>query len=229
MYATLWSGNWQILWGLLLFPVNWIPLPSPAEVQSPSDMGSYLSSAWTCFHGEAPTTLNTTSGGTYVKELDAVCASSGGSAAEWFVIYLCFNVSFNLLFLWLVKRMSATWATIATVLCLDLTSLLSMSSFLEGDEATPVTLEQYYGLVLAGIAMWIYTLRDELDQDGQVVRGARDHNEARDLICSTLSTSFVGERVPVSGAANPLLHSQDIEEFRKGRVGGECGRLTILY
>ena len=35
MYATLWSGNWQIVWGLLMFPVNWIPLPSPAIVTPP--------------------------------------------------------------------------------------------------------------------------------------------------------------------------------------------------
>merc|ERR1719401_391618 len=26
-YATWWSGNFQVLWGLLLFWVNWIPLP----------------------------------------------------------------------------------------------------------------------------------------------------------------------------------------------------------
>jgi len=49
-------------------------------------------------------------------------------------------VSFNVLLLWLTKRMSATWATIATVLCLDLTCLFSMSPVLLGDEAQPVTI-----------------------------------------------------------------------------------------
>ena len=39
--------------------------------------------------------------------------------------------------------MSATWATIATVLCLDLTALFSMSPALMGEQAQPVTLQQY--------------------------------------------------------------------------------------
>lgn len=34
MYASLWAGNWQIVWGILLFPINWIPLPSPAQVHA---------------------------------------------------------------------------------------------------------------------------------------------------------------------------------------------------
>ena len=36
-----------------------------------------------------------------------------------------------------------------------------MSKTLMGDEATPVTLEQYFGLILAGIGMWVYNLVDE--------------------------------------------------------------------
>ena len=63
------------------------------------------------------------------------------------------QVTFNVLLLWLTKRMSATWATIATVLCLDLTSLFSMSKVLMGPEAVPVTTEQYFGLIIAGVAM----------------------------------------------------------------------------
>ena len=89
-----------------------------------------------------------------------------------FIVYLLFNVAFNVLLLWLTKRMSATWAAIATVLCLDITSLLSMSKVLMGSEATPVTLQQYLGLILAGIAMWVYNLRPERDVHGRLVQGA---------------------------------------------------------
>ena len=46
---------------------------------------------------------------------DGVCAAEGGSAALWFLIYILFNVVFNVLLLWLTKRMSATWAQIGTV------------------------------------------------------------------------------------------------------------------
>ena len=115
-----------------------------------------------CFVGVAPS--NSTG--------DLACASPGGSAAEWFVVYLLFNVSFNVLLLWLTKRMSATWATIATVLCLDLTALFSMSPALMGEEAHPVTLEQYLGLLLAAVAMWVYNLQPEKDRDGRDVEGA---------------------------------------------------------
>ena len=46
---------------------------------------------------------------------DGVCAAEGGSAALWFLIYILFNVVFNVLLLWLTKRMPATWAQIGTV------------------------------------------------------------------------------------------------------------------
>lgn len=162
MYATLWSGNWQIMWGLLLFPLNWIPLPSPAPRHTPSELGGYLHDSLTCFVGVAPT--NSTG--------DRACAAPGGAAALWFAVYLMFNVSFNVLLLWLTKRMSATWATIATVLCLDLTAVLSMSKALMGDEAQPVALQQYLGLCLAAIAMWVYNLQPERDVHGEIVEGA---------------------------------------------------------
>jgi len=42
------------------------------------------------------------------------------------------------------------------VLCLDLASVFSMSPYLMGSEAEPLTLQQWFGLVLAGIAMWVY-------------------------------------------------------------------------
>ena len=78
-------------------------------------MPQYLSATVTCFFGHIPT--NSTGG--VLTPGDEVCASPGGSAFVWFVVYLLFNVSFNVLLLWLTKRMSATWATIATVLGLD--------------------------------------------------------------------------------------------------------------
>jgi len=185
MYATLWSGNWQIVWGLLMFPANWIPLPSPAVVTTPADMGSYLRDTLICFFGRAPTD----------RPSDAVCASPGGSAFVWFMVYLVFNVSFNVLLLWLTKRMSATWATIATVLCLDLTCLFSMSRALMGDEAQSVTLEQYLGLLIAAIAMLVYNLRPELDKDGRQVEGvhAIESRASLPTVASFASDrSFVG-------------------------------------
>ena len=138
MYASWWSGNWQIMWGLLTFPLNWIPMPPPATNNPPLETGEFLVRAWACFFGAVPTNSTgqpylpssnvstVTPSVCNVSEVsysynpgDEVCAAEGGSAALWFLIYIVFNVVFNVLLLWLTKRMSATWAQIGTVLCLS--------------------------------------------------------------------------------------------------------------
>ena len=152
MYACLWSGYWQILWGFVMFPINWIRMPEPAQQNYPGETWDYMKNTTICFFGDVPDKNNVQ---------DQACAAGGGSAAYWFLWYLVFNVLFNVLLLWLTKYMSATWATIGTVLCLDLTSIFSMSKVLMGDEAEPITLEQGMGLVIAAIAMWVYNIQDE--------------------------------------------------------------------
>ena len=119
------------MWGLLTFPINWIPMPPPAPSNPPTETGEFLMRAWTCFLGSIP--LNAT-GNPYLPPTntssigpstcsasqivynydpgDQVCAAAGGSAAVWFIVYIVFNVSFNVLLLWLTKRMSATWAQV---------------------------------------------------------------------------------------------------------------------
>ena len=54
MYACLWSGYWQIIWGFLLFPINWIRMPDPAIYNAPGDTWEYVKDTWTCFCGIAP-------------------------------------------------------------------------------------------------------------------------------------------------------------------------------
>jgi len=170
MYASLWSGYWQIFWGLLLFPVNWIPLPSPAPVNKPAETLHFLGRSWACFTGRVPEDAD----GMPYLESDAACASPGGSAATWFMVYLLFNVSFNVLLLWLTKRMSGTWAQVATVICLDVASLFSQFKFLLGNEAVELHVEQYFGLILAALALWVYNLKDEENRDGSLVKGTAE-------------------------------------------------------
>ena len=55
MYASLWSGFWQILWGLVLFPINWLRMPEPATINEPGQTWVYVRNTFTCFMGEAPT------------------------------------------------------------------------------------------------------------------------------------------------------------------------------
>merc|ERR1712232_183243 len=79
----------------------------------------------------------------------------------WFWLYLAFNVTFNLLMLWLTKQMSATWAQIATVLCLDLTNVFGQYQFLAGGGAQTMTLTDWLATVLASLSLWVYNLEPE--------------------------------------------------------------------
>jgi len=149
VYATWWSGNFQVLWGILLFWINWIPLPDQ-KVQPPSATFGMIRDTWQCFIGEIP------------HPGDESCAASGGPAYTWFVIYLCFNLTFNICLLWLTKRMSAMWAQIATTLCLDLTNIFSQFQFIVGSSAQAMTLSQWLATALASVALWTYNLEPEI-------------------------------------------------------------------
>ena len=228
MYASFWSGNWQIMWGLLTFPINWIHMPPPAVEHEPADTGEFLTRAWTCFLGSIPlnatgqpyippenTTQLITESVCNISEVvhsytpgDEVCAAKGGSAAVWFLVYIVFNVSFNVLLLWLTKRMSATWAQIGTVLCLDLASIFSQFKFLMGSEAEYLTLQQWFGLILAGIAMWVYNLKDELDADGIEVKGANvADGDPLAGVARSVSLSRASDVMRVSRASRPSATS----------------------
>ena len=86
-----------------------------------------------------------------------------------------------------------------------------MFTFLMGSEAQALTLQQWFGLVLAGIAMWVYNLKDERNEDGEMVKGvnladAGDMHVARSVSLSRASFSSEvrrssGLRLSSGGAA----------------------------
>lgn len=159
MWATFWSGNFQVLWGILFYTINWIPYPIPGghNEKSPATLGSDLSDAWKCFLGTNPS--------------PDVTSCSEDSAWLWFVVYLIFNISFNVLMLWLTKYLSATWASIGNVLCGDLYGVFGQFSFVSGKGSKVMPLEQWLALSYSSVAMWVYNVEDEVDKDGQSVYG----------------------------------------------------------
>jgi hypothetical protein len=162
MYATFWSGFFQVLWGLLMYTMNWIPYPVPGghNTQSPSTLGADLGDSWTCFWGENPN---------YATSVGDSCTT--GVAWVWFAVYLLFNISFNLLMLWLTKYLSATWASIGSILCGDLYGVFGQFSIISGAGSKMMPLEQWLALILSSMAMWIYNMEDETNVDGGSVYG----------------------------------------------------------
>ena len=58
-----------------------------------------------------------------------------------------------------------------------------------GSEAELLTLQQWLGLIIAAIAMWVYNLKDEVDASGNEVKGAHATEEAKLRVPSTVTLS----------------------------------------
>merc|ERR1712190_374144 len=158
----------QVVWGMVGYTSNWIPYPVPGSHNdaSPSTLRSDLSDAWICFTGFNPHPGHT--------EGDT-CTTD--SAWLWFIVYLIFNVTFNLILLWLTKHLSATWASIGNVLCGDLYDVFGQFSFINGSGSKWLPLEQWLALMLSSIAMWVYNIEDEMDSTGKSVYGVQSKDE----------------------------------------------------
>lgn len=167
MWSFFWAGMWQVIWGFLMFPLNWIPWPEPGgkNEQSPSGLGEDLADSWTCFMGTNPKPEVTT------------CDAE--PAWVWFGCYLLFNVFFNLFFLWLIKRLSGTWAAIGSILCGNLCGIFSQYEIFAGKSARKLTMEQWLALVLSSIAMWVYNIEEETDIDGNSVYAEKPKGDHR--------------------------------------------------
>jgi len=173
-YATWWSGNFQVIWGLLCFWINWVPLPDQPPPYSPGQTGQAISDTWQCFIGNVP------------HPGDESCASGTMPPIVWFGIYLCFNLTFNICLLWLTKQMSAMWAQIATTLCLDLTNIFSQFEFLMGKGAAVMSLSEWLATFLASVALWVYNVESE----SQRTASNKEDDGQLENLSLTVSTSL---------------------------------------
>merc|ERR1712113_1068809 len=146
IYATWWSGNFQVLWGWLSLPLLWIRLPG--QDLRPAQTFSALSDTWSCMQGNIP------------HPGDESCATSP-SPLFGFAMYLMFNLGSTVLECWLTKRLSAAWAMLAIVLAQDLTNILGMMPFLAGGGAQCMSLNDWLATALASIALWMYNIEPE--------------------------------------------------------------------
>lgn len=167
MWSFFWSGMWQVFWGFLLYPLSWVPWPTPTghNEAGPSTLSQDLKDSWTCFMGRNPK--------------PSVTTCSAEPAWLWFMMYLLFNVFFNLFFLWLIKRLSGTWASIGSILCGNLCGVFSQFELFAGPSAQKLTMEQWMALILSSIAMWVYNIEEEVDVNGKSVYGEKEQGDHR--------------------------------------------------
>mmetsp|Transcript_28092 Transcript_28092/g.45064 ORF Transcript_28092/g.45064 Transcript_28092/m.45064 type:complete len:448 (+) Transcript_28092:1261-2604(+) len=160
MYASFWSSIWQICFAMALIPTMWIKFPGVASIEINQTREAFRAT-FVCFFGGRPSTAS--------PEQQELCAGSGGTAFEWFIVYSVFNLSFNVSFLYLTKYMSTTWTQVANVIVFALSSIVGTSPALMGSSAKPITFEQWLGIILGVISLWLYTLEDEVNADGEQV------------------------------------------------------------
>merc|ERR1712232_1182211 len=105
-----------------------------------------------------------------------------GQAWIWFMVYLFFNLTFNMAVLWLTKYMSGTWASIGNILCGDLYGIFGQFSVFSGKPTQVMPLPEWLALILSSVAMWVYNIEDEMDVTGKSVYGVNSDlkNECKD-------------------------------------------------
>jgi len=158
-YVSFWAGWFQILWGWLCVPLMWIPLPAQPLTVAPGETFTALANTISCIAGNVPDPAT-----------DGTCAGAPPPWV-WMIFYLAFNITFNMAFTWLTKRISAQWAQVATVMCLNLVNIFGSMKFIAGNNAEPLSLYDWLGAITVSIALWVYNLEPETTADSKQATG----------------------------------------------------------
>jgi len=152
-YVTLWSGWFQWLWGWMCIPLLWIQLPGQDQLL-PGETFKAITDTLACLGGDA--------------DKGETCDQSPPPFV-YVLLYFAFNATFNLCITWLIKRISATWVQVATVLCLNLCNIFSSLPFIMGSSAQPMTKFDWAGAVIVSFALVVYNLQPEVTADGKEI------------------------------------------------------------
>eukprot|EP01135_Chromosphaera_perkinsii_P002073 Nk52_evm7s217 gene=Nk52_evmTU7s217 len=157
-FLTAWIITFQFIISVLIFPAILTPLPEPAERVPPAGLGNYLKNGFKCFAGYA------------TEGVEDKC----NTPWLWALLYSFFNITFNLLLLLLVKHTSAVATIVADGAVTALSSLLSLSPTLMGENSQDISPPEAFALILSVAAIFIYNAEPEKDIHGNYVLGADD-------------------------------------------------------
>ena len=150
------NAFYQCCWGFIMIPYAFIEWPEPKghADASPDELGDMYSNGFRCFFGL---------GGTPDPE------DQCNDVWAWFILFIFFNVVFNITLLKISKEVSGAFAAVVSASVFILSDFLLMSEALT---AAPQPIEAWtaFGMIAVSIGVIMYGSKSELDKDGNEIK-----------------------------------------------------------
>lgn len=144
-WMNAWISVWQIMFGILTFPVILAPLPSGDNVH-PSTMGEYLVNATVCQFGSVN-----------AQETDQC-----DNALLIFVLYQVVSTLCNILMFMIIRMESSVVYIIINTLKMPITAWLGSYVVLVGDQAQSLNIADLFSFIAIAIGVIIYNWEPEI-------------------------------------------------------------------
>lgn len=147
-----WIQNYiNIPVNMLMIMAAWLPWPETNPLK-PADTFSAIGWTWDCLNGvDTAKALG--------RDFGQSCDAQNGMF--WFMMYLLFNVWYNIFFFWLVRKCGPVWFQVGSMLCLGLTQVLTQFQWLMGERATALRFADWLSLFILVAGFWVYNLQKE--------------------------------------------------------------------
>ena len=149
-YTNAWVGVYQLLSGLLTCWTLSVTGFSDPTVGL-TDYGTYFYQAIRCFFGLTATDVT-----------NGVTLTCTSLVMIVFSIFIMFNITYNMLMLYIFKSGSSVLFVISSAVALPLSDFLYISSFIAGSAAEPFTLYDGFALFILVLAMYVYYSEPEV-------------------------------------------------------------------
>ncbi len=215
-YLNGWVAFYQFLFGLLCFPITLIPMPAPATYITVKELPQYFANGFKCFFG-----INSILTGNAPDQCDFF----------WliFIIFMTFNITYNILILIIFQRGSSTLAVIASASRLALSNIGFLIPFLAG-EATLNKFTLFDGIALIililGIVFYSLTKESNAKDDDWMLRFQRAIGNALCCLCNRRKDSE--EDVPLfAPSSQPVDNVNMVKKYYEQTTPSDTNRHDI--
>lgn len=150
-YLNGWVAFYQFIFGLMCFPITFVPLPAPATYITPKQLPKYFADGVKCFFG-------------FNSILTGDSPDQCGYFWLIFMVFIIFNMTYNILILVVFQRGSSTLAVIASAARLALSNVGFLLPFLAGEAAQKeLSLFDIIALIILILGIIVYSLKKETE------------------------------------------------------------------